>query len=484
MDRLFCDKPYNLDEAAARRGVPRRKRKDSRSTAYELTIRVPEGYRRYFGGKKKLTRTVFALNKKVDLKGQAKAFEDEKNAALDLALEADGRNACALDPKAWSEMPFGDYARRYVERRVGTIAKATTANERRYLDYVAASIGAIPLRELTAEDVERCLLAVPRLSEEWARERRAKLEEERARKLREGNRRKQKPFGPLRVAGPHMQAKVLKFVREVLNDAVDREHVGRNVAKKRFLSKSFKKGRPLIDPLMEDEAARFLEEAAALPLCMAKVAVLVLFATGMRPEELLALRVGSFVDAQDGGEAQIRIVAALREGRIEGYTKSDSSMRTVPLDRYTASVVREWMEAKRAELDGMGLVLRSSTPLLGVAGRVLPYESFRNAWRRFVKRAGFEGTRPYALRHTFATINLARRENVKTVSVLLGRTDASYTLDLYVGFILAMAKGSRAATWAGSRRVSLLGRLARRGLLEAGRIFDDGRAACCILSLA
>ena len=136
-------------------------------------------------------------------------------------------------------MPFGDHARRYVERRVGTIAKATTANERRYLDYVAASIGAIPLRELTAEDVERCLLAVPRLSEEWARERRAKLEEERARELREGNRRKQKPFGPLRVAGPHMQAKVLKFVREVLNDAVDREHVGRNVAKKRFLSKSF-----------------------------------------------------------------------------------------------------------------------------------------------------------------------------------------------------------------------------------------------------
>ena len=192
---------------------------------------------------------------------------------------------------------------------------------------------------------------------------------------------------------------------------------------------------------MEDEAARFLEEAAALPLCMAKVAVLVLFATGMRPEELLALRVGSFVDAQDGGEAQIRIVAALREGRIEGYTKSDSSMRTVPLDRYTASVVREWVEAKRAELDGMGLVLRSSTPLLGTAGRVLPYESFRNAWRRFVGRAGFEGTRPYALRHTFATINLARGENVKTISVLLGHTDASYTLDLYVGFIPATTRG-------------------------------------------
>lgn len=42
MQLLHCDKPYNLDEAAARRGTPRRKRKDSRTTAYELTIRIPE----------------------------------------------------------------------------------------------------------------------------------------------------------------------------------------------------------------------------------------------------------------------------------------------------------------------------------------------------------------------------------------------------------------------------------------------------------
>lgn len=51
MQLLHCDKPYNLDEAAARRGTPRRKRKDSRTTAYELTIRIPEEHRRHFGGK-------------------------------------------------------------------------------------------------------------------------------------------------------------------------------------------------------------------------------------------------------------------------------------------------------------------------------------------------------------------------------------------------------------------------------------------------
>lgn len=120
MQLFHCDKPYNLDEAAARRGTPRRKRKDSRTTAYELTIRIPEEHRRHFGRKKKLTRVVFALNKKVDLKGQVRAFEEEKNAVLDLALEA--RGGGSLDAAAWAAMPFGEYAERYVERRVGVIA--------------------------------------------------------------------------------------------------------------------------------------------------------------------------------------------------------------------------------------------------------------------------------------------------------------------------------------------------------------------------
>ena len=193
---------------------------------------------------------------------------------------------------------------------------------------------------------------------------------------------------------------------------------------------------------MEDEAERFLHEASMLPLGMMKVAVLLLFSTGMRPEEVFALRVGSFADSRGSDDdAQVRIVAALRDGRIERYTKSDSSMRTVPLDSYTASVVRQWIEEKRRLLAEAGLVLKDSTPILGRAGAPWSYNSFRHDWRRWVRKIGFEGIRPYALRHTFATINLAHGENVKTVSVLLGHADASYTLDLYVGFIPSTTRG-------------------------------------------
>ena len=76
MKKLRCDKPYDIDEARKRKGLSRRKRKDSRTTAYELTIRVPVEYQIYFDGKKKLTRVVFALNKKEDLKSKVKAFDE------------------------------------------------------------------------------------------------------------------------------------------------------------------------------------------------------------------------------------------------------------------------------------------------------------------------------------------------------------------------------------------------------------------------
>lgn len=50
--KLKCDKPYDIDEARKKKGLPRRKRSDSRTTAYELTIRIPEEYRTYFDNKK------------------------------------------------------------------------------------------------------------------------------------------------------------------------------------------------------------------------------------------------------------------------------------------------------------------------------------------------------------------------------------------------------------------------------------------------
>ena len=75
---LKCDKPYNIDEARKRKGLPRSKREDSRTTMYELTIRIPDDFQVFFDGKTKFTRRAFVLNRR-ELQDEVRAFEDEKN---------------------------------------------------------------------------------------------------------------------------------------------------------------------------------------------------------------------------------------------------------------------------------------------------------------------------------------------------------------------------------------------------------------------
>lgn len=119
------------------------------------------------------------------------------------------------------------------------------------------------------------------------------------------------------------------------------------------------------------------------------------------------------------GTPSARITGAVRRdsGEVEEYTKSSSSRRTVPLDRCTADTVEECFE------------------LVGTKS----YSTFMNEWDRFVGRTGFEDTRPYSLRHTFATLNLAHGENIRAISAVLGHASPSYTLDLYVGYMPSMS---------------------------------------------
>ncbi|WP_239463188.1 tyrosine-type recombinase/integrase [Collinsella intestinalis] len=139
------------------------------------------------------------------------------------------------------------------------------------------------------------------------------------------------------------------------------------------------------------------------------------------------------------GTPPARITGAVRRdsNEVEEYTKTSTSRRTVPLDDYTAEAVGEWLDLKRRRLRKMAI--RSVDGLPGVAelDAIKPYSSFINEWHRFIESTGFEGTRPYALRHTFATLNLAYGENIKTISVILGHATPSYTLDLYVGYMPA-----------------------------------------------
>lgn len=130
-----------------------------------------------------------------------------------------------------------------------------------------------------------------------------------------------KPFRLIKVAGSDMQSKAPKFLREVMDSALEKEgNTLKNVAKAKSLTRVLKKSKPLIGPLMADkskpligplmadDAARFLKEVERLALGYPKVTLLLLLNTGMRPEEMLAIRAGN-----------IATVAALMEHASSAY---------------------------------------------------------------------------------------------------------------------------------------------------------------------
>lgn len=435
MKRLKCDKPYNLDEVRKRKGLPRRKREDPRTTAYELNIRIPNEYQAALG-KKKVSKTVYALNKKEDLKKQKEEFEEETNAVVEGILMQHGVIPGRVE-SVTAATPLKDFTAYYIGiRSNGSVQQTTIKNELSTVRYTDETIGHIPVGKLTPQDIEECLLMVPQLSERWALERQHALEENRktAKWIRK-NGSNARPLKPIKVAGPDKQHKVLKFLREALNFAIEKECIEKNPAKAKYLGRLFKKGKPLIDPLMEDEAARLLGMIDLLPTGFFKVAMLILLDGGVRPEEVIALRPGDFVFGED--ETSINITGAIEHGtnKFKPYPKTDAGRRSVPIDDETAKEVLKWIEVLRGELADLGIRFTMKTPLISNTGSFMTYNTFNNRWKRFTRNTEFEGKRLYCLRHTFATINIANGENIKMIAAIMGHKNSAYTLDLYAAYV-------------------------------------------------
>ena len=63
----------------------------------------------------------------------------------------------------------------------------------------------------------------------------------------------------------------------------------------------------------------------------------------------------------------------------------------------------------------MGIRSLDGLPVVAELVGTKSYSTFKNEWDCFVGRTGFEDTRPYSLRHTVATLNLAHGENIRAI---------------------------------------------------------------------
>lgn len=156
-------------------------------------------------------------------------------------------------------------------------------------------------------------------------------------------------------------------------------------------------------------------------------------ATGMRPEEYLALRWDA-VDLKAGTATVQRVLVRVKgAGYRFAEPKTPRSRRTVPLPASTVRLLDGWKHRQAEAIIAAGEAYER-------LGLVFPADNghpmhlgnlSQRHFKRIVRAAGLPDIRLYDLRHTCATLLLAAGVNPKVVSERLGHASVTLTLDTY-----------------------------------------------------
>lgn len=168
-----------------------------------------------------------------------------------------------------------------------------------------------------------------------------------------------------------------------------------------------------INPWSPDDRDRFMRYVTSITTQYFTFLRLLL-STGIRKGEALALTVND-VDLKTG-RVQITKTWNAKKRKF-GPPKTKTSRRNVKMPERTRLAMRNWI---------MGTGVRGDQ-------RIFPFEERKldKATKKLMADAGVPVIRMHDLRHTFATVALARGINPKVVQEMLGHASVKITLDTY-----------------------------------------------------
>ena len=215
---------------------------------------------------------------------------------------------------------------------------------------------------------------------------------------------------------PKTREHVLKAMRQVLETGVEWNYLLKNPARPSAV-KTPSQVAPNIRPLQSwGEVEAVALQAASPDASIIRFAC----ATGLRPQEWLALEWRD-IEQYDTSEAIARIRRTYRRGELRDYGKSDRSLRTVILSKNAISALPEPND---------GLIFRNAN------GGHINLDNWRSrCWVKAVKKAKLEPRPLYQMRHTFATLALAKGVSIDWISRQMGHSDIRITLKFYARYL-------------------------------------------------
>ena len=153
--------------------------------------------------------------------------------------------------------------------------------------------------------------------------------------------------------------------------------------------------------------------------------------TGLRRGEICGLQWNDF-DEDTGTLKVCRTLHSQRKGEYTvGETKTGKGMRTILLPKTVADILRR----RKADTISQWIFPDPVKP----EDPVNPGSAYLHM-KTLLRRAGLPSIRFHDLRHTFATHALTSGVDAKTLSGILGHTNASFTLDTYTHVTSDMQK--------------------------------------------
>ena len=192
--------------------------------------------------------------------------------------------------------------------------------------------------------------------------------------------------------------------------------------------------------------------------------------TGLRRGEICGLKWEDF-DAENGKLKVRRSVAKRKGGGLNiGETKTETGTRTIVLPPSTAELLRKRKETAVSEW---------IFPNIYEPEKPMHPDYAYHRLKTLLKQAELPLIRFHDLRHTFATHALAGGVDAKTLSGILGHTNASFTLDTYTHVTTDMQRNASAIVGSFMDEIMLEGDDTNRKKRKNGegtlRLRKDGR---------
>ena len=243
-----------------------------------------------------------------------------------------------------------------------------------------------------------------------------------------------KKNGKLRVGADGekgLSGSTVRSVHMLLHEAMEyalREHlIVRNPTENTTIPKA---SGAVMNILNDEQLDRFMEAIKEEPLWHGLFYTAI--TTGLRRGELCGLMWTDF-DSDSGTLRIKRTLTADGTQLYVGDTKTVSGEREILLPSSTAELLKKRKEESRSKWIFPNFI-KTEEPI----NPALAYSTLK----RILKKAGLPSIRFHDLRHTFATHAIASGVDAKTLSGILGHTNASFTLDRYTHVTTEMQRNA------------------------------------------